>query len=186
VPITEVRWLREWCDQDQRIVATRSVSRASRRKEEMKAGKMPKQDVQFIARDISFDIYRDKVVSSTYNFEMLEVGAAHPEPELQTGSVQFHGGISKEDALVSLRVISKAIEEDGLPTTSWTIPRDYAQACLSVQASAQEMFAILEKLPNDVQRAFQPVLENVTAPDFKGKPPPRAAFLNRFISPSLM
>src|ERR1700675_860428 len=125
----------------------------------MKAGEKPKQDVQFIARTISYDIRGDEVLASTQNFEVLEVGAAHPAPERQTGSVQFTGGISKEDALKSLRVVSEAIEQHGLPRTMWRLPRDYAEACLSLQQATGEMFAALRELPENLQTAYLPLLQ---------------------------
>jgi hypothetical protein len=124
--------------------------------------------VQFVARTICFDVHGDEVLASTQDFEVLEVDATpFPAAELRIKSVS--GGLSKEDAIASLRAIIVAITEQGLPQTVRQIPRDYAQACLSLQRAVEEVFAALQGLPENWRTALLPTLQHAMAPDAEAR-----------------
>jgi hypothetical protein len=124
-----------------------------------------RDDVQLCSRTICFDVRDDDLYVTTKDFEVLELGHdAYPDGAGPAVSVEFEAGISQQDALDALRLITEQLEKHGLPETIRKLPRADAMLCLKVQQLTSELSADLEKLPADLRAWCSSLLTHLREP----------------------
>jgi hypothetical protein len=114
--------------------------------------KKQQDDVQLCSRTICCDVRDDTLYVGTKDFEVLELGQnPYSDSARPATSVEFDAGISKEDALDALRLITEHLEENGLPETVRKMPRAGAALAMKIQRDTSELSADLDKLPPELR-----------------------------------
>jgi hypothetical protein len=122
-------------------------------------------DVQFCSRTICFDVRDDTLYVGTQDFEVLELGQnPYPDSAPPATSVEFDAGISKQDALDALRLITEHLEKNGLPETTCKVTREDAALVTKIQRDTSELSADLEKLPPHLRDWFSSLLTHLGEP----------------------
>jgi hypothetical protein len=121
--------------------------------------------IQIHWRTICYEIRDQNMSGGLKDFEVLELDQS-PEADRYTASVQFSAATSKEIAIESLQLIIEKIEVNGLPETTWKMPREYGAGLTKMQKLLDEASDIAEELHPDLRNWYRSLLEHADEPGF--------------------